>query len=36
MTKRPRVYVAGPYSADNVLEVLKNIAKGEETCANLF
>lgn len=31
-----RVYVAGPYSADNVLEVLRNIGKGQKACANLF
>ena len=31
-----RVYVAGPYSADNVLDVLKNIGRGEKTCAELF
>jgi nucleoside 2-deoxyribosyltransferase len=31
-----RVYVAGPYSADNVLDVLRNIGKGEKTCAMLF
>lgn len=31
-----RVYVAGAYSADNVLDVLRNIGRGEEFCANLF
>lgn len=31
-----RVYVAGPYSADNVLSVLKNIGYGEKVCADLF
>jgi len=31
-----RVYVAGPYSADNVLDVLKNIVRGEKACATLF
>lgn len=31
-----RVYVAGPYSADNVLDVLKNIGRGEKLCATLF
>ena len=36
MTKRPRVYVAGPYSADNVLGVLRNIGKGKTWCAILF
>ena len=36
MNKRPRVYVAGPYSAGNVLGVLRNIGKGEYECSNLF
>ena len=36
MAKRLRVYVAGPYSADNVLGVLRNIGRGEEVCAALF
>ena len=31
-----KVYVAGPYSADNVLDVLKNIGRGERACAELF
>jgi hypothetical protein len=31
-----RVYVAGPYSADNVLDVLRNIGRGEKVCAELF
>lgn len=31
-----RVYVAGPYSADNVLDVLKNIGRGQSVCAELF
>jgi len=31
-----RVYVAGSYSADNVLDVLRNIGRGEEVCAKLF
>jgi hypothetical protein len=31
-----RVYVAGAYSADNVLDVLRNIGRGEEYCALLF
>lgn len=31
-----RVYVAGPYSADNVIDVLKNIGRGERICALLF
>lgn len=36
MNNRPRVYVAGPYSADNVLGVLRNIWRGEQLCAELF
>ena len=31
-----RIYVAGPYSADNVLDVLRNIGRGEKACAELF
>jgi len=31
-----KVYVAGNYSADNVLDVLKNIGRGQKTCADLF
>ncbi len=31
-----KVYVAGEYSADNVLDVLKNIGKGREVCCHLF
>jgi hypothetical protein len=31
-----RVYVAGPYSADNVLDVLRNIGRGEKMAAILF
>jgi hypothetical protein len=31
-----RVYVAGPYSADNVIDVLKNIGRGEDICADIF
>ena len=31
-----RVYVAGKYSADNVLDVLKNIGHGRKVCAELF
>lgn len=31
-----RIYVAGPYSADNVLDVLKNIGRGEKCCAEIF
>lgn len=31
-----RVYVAGAYSADNVLDVLKNIGRGEEYASQVF
>lgn len=31
-----RVYVAGAYSADNVLDVLRNIGRGEHYAAKLF
>lgn len=31
-----RIYVAGKYSADNVLDVFKNIGRGEKVCARLF
>ena len=31
-----RVYVAGAYSADNVIDVLRNIGRGEKACAELF
>jgi len=31
-----RVYVAGPYSADNVLEVLQNIGRGEAVALEVF
>jgi hypothetical protein len=31
-----RVYVAGPYSGGNVLDVLRNIGRGERVCAELF
>ena len=31
-----RIYVAGPYSADNVLDVLRNIGRGQYVCAKLF
>lgn len=37
MSKRNiRVYVAGRYLADNVIDVLKNIGRGEKACAELF
>lgn len=31
-----KIYVAGPYSANNVLEVLQNIGRGQKACAELF
>ena len=31
-----RVYVAGAYSADNVIDVLKNIGRGESYAATIF
>jgi hypothetical protein len=31
-----RVYVAGKYSANNVVDVLKNIGHGRKVCAELF
>lgn len=31
-----RIYVAGAYSANNVLDVLKNIGRGETYSADLF
>jgi len=31
-----KVYVAGDYSADNVIDVLKNIGRGESFCTMLF
>ena len=36
MKNRIKVYVAGAYSADNVLSVLQNIGRGEKACAELF
>lgn len=30
------IYVAGPYSAGNVIDVLKNIGRGQQVCAHLF
>lgn len=36
MKNRIKVYVAGPYSGDNVLDVLRNIGRGEKACAELF
>ena len=31
-----RVYVAGPYSAGNVMDVLRNIGRGQKACARIF
>ncbi|MHA1558873.1 MAG: DUF7768 domain-containing protein [Alphaproteobacteria bacterium] len=31
-----RIYVAGRYSADNIIDCLKNIGKGKKACAELF
>ncbi len=31
-----RIYVAGKYSADNVVEILQNIGKGQHICSELF
>jgi hypothetical protein len=31
-----RIYVAGPYSADNVMDVLRNIGRGQQMCSDLF
>ena len=31
-----RLYVAGAYSANNVLDVLKNIGRGRKACAEFF
>ena len=31
-----RIYIAGPYSADNVLDVLQNIGRGEALAADVF
>jgi nucleoside 2-deoxyribosyltransferase len=36
MANKTRVYVAGCYSADNVLDVLRNIGHGQQACALLF
>ena len=38
MPKSPRlrVYVAGPYSADNVIDVLANIRKGQKSAYELL
>lgn len=32
----PRIYVAGEYSAGDVIDVLKNIGRGESFCTTLF
>lgn len=34
--KTPKIYVAGAYSDDNVLGVLKNIGRGEKIASELF
>jgi len=31
-----RIYIAGAYSADNVIDVLQNIGKGESYAAEIF
>ena len=31
-----KIYIAGAYSANNVLQVLKNIGRGEEYAAEIF
>ncbi len=31
-----KIYVAGSYSATNVIDVLQNIGRGEKICAKLF
>ena len=31
-----RIYVAGSYSSDSVIQVFKNIKRGTEVCANLL
>ena len=36
MSKRMKVYVAGPYSSDNVLGVLSNIRKGNHVAFELL
>ena len=33
---RKKVYVAGAYSANNVIDVLRNIGRGEKEAADLF
>lgn len=32
----PKIYVAGPYSDNNVVNVLKNIGRGQDYAARLF
>lgn len=34
--KYKRVYVAGKYSADNVIEILDNIKRGTQVCVDLL
>jgi len=36
MKKYKRIYVAGKYSADNVIEVLDNIKRGTQVCVDLL
>lgn len=31
-----RLYVAGAYSANNILDILKNIGRGRKACAEFF
>lgn len=31
-----RIYIAGPYSADNIMDVLKNIRQGQEAAAEVL
>jgi hypothetical protein len=31
-----KVYIAGAYSADNVIDILKNIGRGEKLAAEIF
>jgi len=36
MTPRRRVYVAGAYNADNVIDVLANMRRGHELCIKVL
>lgn len=31
-----RIYVAGAYSADNVIDVMNNVARGQKACADIL